>query len=235
MAYKLLEEFRGLFEGAKYNHRNSTLGDRVASFLFEDLYDLGRSPKFLAVVSSCDRVLNRKNVAVGKQARRGDGTFGVRVPHIVAITIPDHNIALGEVATIEIGAEVKILAKAMIKQIDRVCTDILNQVAEFKKHGGRPICVGIVGINSAKAYTSYEGSKRWPTDGKKHKHPAQEADEAEKRLMFRVQPHFDEFVTLRFQASNTRPYDFAWVNKAQTEKEYAAALVRISREYETRF
>lgn len=235
MAYKLLEEFRKLFEGAKYNHRNSTLGDHVASFLFEDLYDLGRSPKFLAVVSSRDRVLNRKNVAVGKQARRGDGTFGVKVPQIVAVTITDHTVALGEVATIEIGAEVKILAKAMIKQIDRVCTDILNQVAEFKKHGGKPICVGIVGINSAKAYTSYEGNKRWPTDGKKHKHPAQEADEAEKRLMSRVQPHFDEFVTLRFRASNTRPYDFAWVNKAQTEKEYAAALVRISREYEARF
>jgi hypothetical protein len=235
VAYKVLEEFRKLFEGTKYNHRNSTLGDHVASFLFEDLYDLGRSSRFQSAVSSSDRVLNTKNVAVGKRSRRGDGTFGVRVPHILAVTIPDHTVALGEVATIEIGAEVKILAKAMIKQIDRVCTDMLNQVSEFKKHGGNPICVGIVGINNAKAYTSYEGKKRWPTDGKKHKHPAQEADEAEKRLMLRVQAHFDEFVTLRFRASNTRPYDFAWADKAQTEKEYAAALVRISREYETRF
>jgi hypothetical protein len=235
VAYKLLEEFRRLFEGTKYNHRNSTLGDHVASFLFEDLYDLGRSPKFQVAASSSDRVLNTKNMAVGKKSRRGDGTFGVRVPHILAVAIPDHTVALGEVATIEIGAEVKILAKAMIKQIDRVCTDMLNQVSEFKKHGGKPICVGIVGINAAKAYTSYEGDRPWPTDGKKHKHPAQEANEAEKRLISRVQEHFDEFVTLHFQASNTPPYDFAWANRARTEKEYAAALVRISREYEARF
>ena len=235
MAYKLLEEFRKLFEGTKYNHRNSTLGDHVVAFLFEDLYDLGRSPKYQSAVSSRDRVLNTKNVAVGKQSRRGDGTFGVRVPHILAVTIPDHTVALGEVATIEIGAEVKILAKAMIKQIDRVCTDMLNQVSEFKKHGGNPICVGIVGVNGAKAYTSYEGRKSWPTDGKKHKHPAQEADEAEKRLMSRVQRNFDEFVILRFRASNRRPYDFAWVDQLRTEKEYAAALVRISREFEARF
>lgn len=235
MAYKLLEEFQKLFEGTKYNHRNSTLGDHVASFLFEDLYTLGRSSKFLAAVNSQDRVLNRKNVAVGKTSRRGDGTFGVKLPHIVAVTVPDHSIALGEVATIEIGAEVKILAKAMIKQIDRVCTDMLNQVSEFKKLGGNPICVGIVGINSAKKYTSYEGAKRWPTDGRKHKHPVQEAEEAEKRLVSRVQSAFDEFVFLRFQAANTSPYDFSWSNKVQTENEYGAALVRISRAYESRF
>ena len=235
MAYKLLEEFRKLFDGTKYNHRNSTLGDHVASFLFEDLYDLERSPKFRSAVLSQDRVLNRKNTAIGRKARRGDGTFGVKLPHIVAITIPDHTVALGEIATIEIGAEVKILAKAMIKQIDRVCTDIINQVSEFKKQGGKPICVGIVGINSAKRYTSYEGDRPWPTDGKKHKHPAQEADKAEKRLVSRVHSHFDEFVTLRFRATNMRPYDFSWANRVQTENEYAAALVRISREYEARF
>jgi len=218
LPYKLLEEFKGVFERTKYNHRNSTLGDHVASFLFEDLYDLGRSPKFKAAVSSQSSVLNQKNKAVGKTSRRGDGTFGERVPHIVAVAVPDHAIAVGEVATIDIGAEVKILAKAMIKQIDRVCTDMKNQSSEFRKHGGNPICVGIVGVNWAQAYTSYEGRKSWPTDGKKHKHPAQEAAQAERRLMDRVKPHFDEFVVLQFIASNTRPYDFAWVNQADTEK-----------------
>ena len=235
MAYKLLEEFRKLFDGNKYKHRDSTLGDHVASFLFEDLYDLGRSVKFVSAVSSQDRVINKKNMAVGKKSRRGDGTFGVKVPHIIAVTIPDHSVALGEVATIEIGAEVKILAKAMIKQIDRVCTDMVNQVSEFKKHGGNPVCVGIVGINRAKSYTGYEGTKRWPTNGKTHKHPYQEADEAEKRLVARVQAHFDDFILVRFSATNTRPYDFSWVNESQTENEYAAALVRISSEDESRF
>lgn len=235
MAYKLLEEFRKLFEGQKYNHRNSTLGDHVASFLYEDLYDLARSAKFRNVVDSHGGVINKKNITVGKKTRRGDGTFGAKVPHIVALTVPDHSVALGDIATIEIGTEVKILAKAMIKQIDRVCTDVANQVAEFKKHGGNPICVGIVGINRAKSYTSYEGRKRWPTDGKKHKHPVQEAAEAENRLISRVQGNFDEFLILRFEASNSRPYGFSWVDQAKTESEYASALVRISREYEARF
>lgn len=34
-------------------------------------------------------------------------------------------------ATIEIGVEVKILAKAMIKQIDRVTGDLTKQVGQY--------------------------------------------------------------------------------------------------------
>jgi hypothetical protein len=235
LTYKLLTEFEGLFAGQKYRHRNSTLGDHVASFLFEDLCDLGRSPKFVTAVSSKTHVLNRQNKLVGKSARRGDGTFGEAVPGVPQISIPGIAVAIAEVATIEIGSEVKILAKAMIKQIDRVCTDMLNQIAEFKKNGGTPICVGIVGVNWARAYTSYEGAAIWPTDGKKRKHPIQEAADAESRLLARVKPHFDEFIILRFSAGNVPPYDFAWTDKQDTEKHYGAALVRTSREYEARF
>ena len=144
-------------------------------------------------------------------------------------------VAFGEVATIEIGTEVKILAKAMRKQLDRVCTDLGNQVAEFRKHGGNPICVGLVGINRADSYTSYEGKKSWPTNGKKYLHPKQEADEVERDLVDRVKSSFDELVTLRFRASNKRPFQFSWVDQAKTEMEYASSLVRISREYEARF
>lgn len=236
MTYKLLVQFRGLFAGKKYKHRNSTLGDHVASFLFEDLYDLGKSAKLSAAISGKTHALNRRNMQVGKSARRGDGTFGEVVPGQTPISLPGISVAIAEVATIEIGAEVKILAKAMIKQIDRVCTDMLNQSSEFKKHGGNPICVGIVGVNWAKAYTSYEGKAVWPTDGKTRKHPIQEAADAESRLIARVQPHFDEFILLRFQANNTpRAYDFAWVDQSQTEKLYGASLIRISRAYEARF
>lgn len=236
MTYKLLDQFRGLFDGKKYNHRNSTLGDHVASFLFEDLYDLGKSAKLSAAISGKTHALNRGNRRVGKTARRGDGTFGEVVPGQTPASLPGISVAIAEVATLEIGAEVKILSKAMIKQIDRVCTDMQNQAAEFKKHGGNPICVGIVGVNWAKAYTSYEGAAVWPTDGKTRKHPVQEAADAEIRLLARVQAHFDEFILLRFQASNTSPaYDFAWVDQNLTEKHYGASLVRISRAYETRF
>jgi hypothetical protein len=236
LSYKLLEQFRKLFEGVRYRHRKSNLGDQVASFLYEDLYDLGRSQKFVAAVSSKSRVLNRKNQPVGSGARRGDGTFGELLPHIIAVTIPDHTVAMGEVATVEIGAEVKVLAKAMIKQLDRVGTDIINQLKEFKSHRGNPICVGIVGINRAPRYTSYEGRKAWKTTGKgSHKHPIQEAQSAEDRLRQRVATSFDEFIVLRFIAENVPPYRFAWVNYEQTENQYGAALVRISREYEQRF
>lgn len=236
MSYKLLEQFRKLFEGVKYRHRKSNLGDQVASFLYEDLFDLGRSQKYVAAVSSKFRVLNRKNQPVGSSARRGDGTFGERLPHIVAVTIPDHTVAMGEVATVEIGAEVKVLAKAMIKQLDRVGTDMINQLKEFKTHGGNPVCVGIVGVNYSPRYTSYEGKKAWKTTGKgSHKHPIQEAQSAEDRLRQRVASAFDEFIVLRFIVENVPPYRFDWANYAQTENQYGAALVRISREYDQRF
>jgi len=144
-------------------------------------------------------------------------------------------VAFGKVATVEIGAEVKILAKAMRKQLDRVCSDLEKQVTEFKKHGGKPICVGIVGVNWSNSYTGYEGRRKYATDGKKNKHPIQEAPSVEKDLTDRVRDKFDELVLLRFRATNVRPFDFSWVDRVRTEDLYGAALVRISREYESRF
>ncbi len=123
----------------------------------------------------------------------------------------------------------------MIKQLDRVGSDMETQVAEFKRHGNQPICVGIVGINYASQYTSFEGEMAWPTDGRKYKHPIQEAAAAESRLLARVSDKFDELLCLRFLATNTPPFDFDWVDRAQTEKHYGAALVRLSALYERRF
>jgi hypothetical protein len=144
-------------------------------------------------------------------------------------------VARGPVATIEIGAETKILAKAMIKQIDRVINDLTNQVTQFKRGGGSPICVAFVGINFAEQYVSFEGRKRWPTDGRKYKHPLQEAAQAEQRLNERARPAFDEFQILRFRATNAKPFPFEWVDLGKTEMEYSSVLTRISREYDRRF
>lgn len=233
----LLDEFRKLFEGKPYKHRDSSQGDVVASYLFEDLYQLGRSSKYVTAVNTQASVSNRKNKQTGKANRRGDGTFGERVPSVIPVVPPGLAVAVGAVATVEIGAEVKVLAKAMIKQLDRVGTDMENQAKEFKKHGGDPICVGIVGVNRATVYTSYEGKRKYTTTGNSgHYHPVQEADEAERRLVQRVLPQFDELIVLRFTVSNRRPFqDFRWVNATQTETEYSAALLRISKEYEKRF
>ena len=134
------------------------------------------------------------------------------------------------------GVEVKVLAKAMIKQIDRVKNDLRHQVTEFKLGGGSPICIAVVGINQAESMTSYEGDRPWPTTGAGgFLHPLQEAPEAERRLRAVAQPEFDEFLVLRFKATNTPPYLFEWVNYKDTRLDYAAALSRVSARYQQRF
>ena len=92
-------------------------------------------------------------------------------------------MAHGIVATVEIGVEVKVLAKAMIKQIDRVCGDLIKQVAQFRKGAGNPICTAFVGVNHAAYTVGYEGDRSYRTDGKGNRHPIQEAAEAERRLV----------------------------------------------------
>ena len=233
--YALLRTFRGLFEEKPYLHRKSNLGDLVASQLYEDLIAINKSSKLVERVQHHERVVNLRNIMTGRPGRRGDGTFGELVPAAIAVTEKGMLVARGPVATIEIGAETKILAKAMIKQIDRVITDLVNQVNQFRRSGGNPISVAFIGINFAEQYVSFEGRKRWPTDGKKYKHPIQEAAQAEQRLNDKARPAFDEFQILRFRATNARPFPFEWVDLVTTEMEYSALLTRISREYDRRF
>jgi hypothetical protein len=96
--------------------------------------------------------------------------------------------------------------------------------------------VGIVGINFAHAYTSYEGSHVWPTTGSgKYKHPVQEGADAERLVLKNAAPAYDEFIVLRFDAENVEPYAFKWANVVRTQADYSAALVRIAAEYEYRF
>jgi hypothetical protein len=123
----------------------------------------------------------------------------------------------------------------MIKQIDRVIGDLIRQTQEFNSKGGQAICVGIVGVNFAQQYTSYEGDRAFPTDGRKYKNPIQEAQDAISRLRQRAAPSFDEFLILSFDASNTQPHPFSWVDENQTLLEYSALLTRLSREYDRRF
>lgn len=228
MNYKLLKAFESLFSGVAYLHRNSTQGDRVASFLVDDLYALNRSPKLKAAVDAQDLVLNVANRTVGLKHRRGDGTFGTIIPDDMPIKTSAYTVSMGSVANIHIGAEVKILAKAMIKQLDRVGSDMENQAAEFRKHGNDPICVGIVAVNYSPTYTSFEGKTSWSTDGRKYKHPVQEAAAAEARLLARIAGKFDETLCLQFAAINTPPFVFDWRNEAETKRQYGAALVRLS-------
>jgi len=233
--YLLLNRFRDLFAGVIYRHRDSSLGDSVAVCLPEDLYALHRSPKFTARVEDHDRLINARNTVRGINARRGDGTFGERIPNTQPVALPGLAVGRGQIATVEIGTEVKILAKAMIKQIDRVIGDLVKQVGQFRRAGGTPICVAIVGINYADKYTSYERDRDWPTDGREYKHPSQEVADAERRLLAQARDAFDEFLILRFRAGNEPPFTFSWVDQNATELDYGAALTRILREYDRRF
>jgi hypothetical protein len=237
MSYRLLDEFQKLFDGRAYLHRNSSLGDFVAMHLYEDLVLLNKSTKLTGRVASREWVLNTSNRQQGVKARRGDGTFGELVPGESAIVDPGYHVARGKVATIEIGIEVKILAKAMIKQIDRVIGDLQKQVVQFKRGSGSgtPICVAVVGINQAQYTIGYEGSRAFRTDGRANRHPFQEAAEAERRLMADASPVYDEFIILHYAATNEPPYPFTWANFTLTQQNYGSSLVRISREYDRRF
>jgi hypothetical protein len=235
--YRLLTEFRRLFEGKIYKHRASNQGDFVAMHLYEDLVSVQRSPKFIdAALIRKDRVLNVQNRRRGVDARRGDGTFGEIIPRETPMGDTGYQVGRGPIATVEIGVEVKILAKAMIKQIDRVINDLRNQVVQFRRGGGHPICVAIVGINQAESTVSYEGDRVFPTTGKAgFLHPVQEAAAAERRLRAEAAPDYDEFLVLRFKANNSPPYPFEWANYNETRLDYGAALSRISAVYQQRF
>lgn len=229
LKFKLLEKFRGLFEGKIFRHRSSNQGDLVAIQFFEDLYDLGRSTKYVDRVDQGISVLNIQNRRHGVKARRGDGSFGEIVPGSKPISDEGYKVQRGPIATIEIGIEVKIIQKAMIRQIDRVINDLKSQAVHFGSKGGRATTVGIIGVNRAPSYVSYEADKAWPTTGLgRHKHPYQEADETIRRLEALAAPHFDEFLVLQFIATNDPPYPFEWVDNDRTQLDYGATLARVS-------
>jgi len=233
--YSLLTQFRGLFEGRPYLHRNSSQGDRAVRYLYEDLRRLNRSPLLSHRIDAKTRVVNTANKTVGIQSRRGDGAFGELVPVATATTEPGFLVARGPLSGIEIGAETKILAKAMIKQIDRVVSDLRRQVEEFQKNA-QPICIAVVGVNHTAAYTSFEGERSFSTDGTaRAKHPIQEAPEAIRRLELFAKRAFDEFLILRFAATNVDPFPFRWIDEQETLLQYSALLTRVSHLYDQRF
>lgn len=235
MAYRLLDRFEATFAGTRYRHRNSSLGNQIANYLYDDLYELGHSDKYRARVDAHTHVLNRSAKSPGVRARRGDGSFGTLVPSAEAIVVPGFIVASGPTATVQIGVETKILAKAMIKQIDRVINDLRNQASQFKHKNPKAVTVAIVGVNHASYCVSYEKDRAYRTDGKENLHPIQEAEEAKSRLRVDAEPSFDEFLILEYKATNDDPYNFEWVSLKRAEAEYGSALVRVLDLYEARF
>jgi len=227
----LLATFRRTFEGGVYKHRISTVGDRIAAYLYEDLVLLGRSSKLLTRIAAAEVVVNTFNRVTGKIGRRGDGTLGWRVPSAAPQTENGYSVRRGPVAQVQIAVEVKIIATKMLAQIDRVMTDLRSQAATFRNLNVDALRVAVVGVNFADTYTGYEGARAF--DAKTP--PAREAPEVVRRLERDVAPHYEELVTLRFKATNRPPYPFSWVNEPETRDVYSSALVRISTLYDRRF
>jgi hypothetical protein len=231
MASTLLQAFKSQFDGKPYYHRNQNIGNFVASHLYDDLFELGLSEKLVSGVKQGLNVVNNLNRITGRKGRRGDGTFGEKIPGEQATTEPGFTVKRGPLATLQIGAESKILAKAMIKQIDRVMQDLRGQAATFESQTREAIRFGLVGVNFSETYTSYEGQRSYASETP----PRREAPIAIARIEREVQSHYDELVILRFKATNVAPFPFEWVEETQTQREYSAALLRMSRAFEARF
>jgi hypothetical protein len=228
--FRLIKRFEDTFRNGPYLHRNSQLGNRIADFLFDDLYELDPGSKFRADVDAGRIALNPKGVSPGLNARRGDGSFGPVVPGYAPRRYTDHVVPVAPTAEVDVGAEVKILAKAMIKQIDRVISDLCGQSREFKTKSPDALTVGIVGINVADRYVSFEGLRRYPT-GEFGPHPIQEANEAERRLRLSAEPCYGEFLVLPFKATNEPPFQFSWLRAQLTRDQYGAMLTRLLRSF----
>lgn len=233
---KLLQQFAALFSGQPYLHRKSTQGDRVASFLYEDLHalTLPKQPslKYPTRVLAGDVVINEANRVVGgRRVRRGDGTFGSLVPGQIAVPQPPFIVSRGPVAEFQIGAEIKIVATKQKAQQDRVATAMVDQAAVFRGQNADMIRVAILAVNHAPTYEGYEGTRTFLAKVP----PSREAPAVTNWIVNRVQSEYDELIVLPFVATNMAPFAFAWFNQAQTTADYNAALARIASRYERRF
>lgn len=243
MSFRLLDKFRDTFNGRVYNHRVSTLGDDIALELYEDILDLDRSLLLSQRIAAQTHVVNTSNRTFGKRSRRGDGTFGELVPTETPIVVPGYRVARGPTATLEIGAECKIVSVAQGRQVDRVISDLGDQLNSFHASNRNAVSFAVVGVNRAPSYRSIEGAKLSPdkwritrTTGKgSTKHPAQEADKTITELRTRIAGKFDEFLIFEFIATNEEPHDFAWVDEQNVNRLYAAAITRVARDYKQRF
>jgi hypothetical protein len=227
---KLLQKFEETFRGKTYKHRVSNTGDVIASCLYEDLLSLANSPKLVQRVQDGLVAVNTSNQIKGKKGRRGDGTFGRIIPGESPVLVPDFGVPRAPIATLEVGAEVKIMATKMIAQIDRVISDLVGQAQTFRRHNPRAIAVGIVGVNYADEYTGYEGERSFDA----RTPPGREAPEIVRRLDA-VKAEYDEVLILKYKATNRPPYPFSWVSLTDARLEYRSILVRVSDEYQARF
>ena len=166
-----------------------------------------------------------------KRVRRND-SFRGRPPagELDIHLLPGFQVSEGVIAEPHIGCEVKILAKAQQKQIDRVLNDLRGFGVRMRSLHLRCINVAVVGVNHESADVSYEGKRRF-----RHGLRPGEAEQTEGRVK-EVEVDLDEVLILPFRATNVRPeFPFAWVDEAKTRRDYGAILTRIGSLYDEWF
>ena len=159
--FRLLERFRNTFHGNIYQHRDSTVGNKIGRELFEDLYTHSVSSRYTHHVQQSAGVVNRGGkIHTPRDIRRNDSVFG-KPPAGVATKLPTEEFVIpeGPVAEPRVGCEVKIIAKSQQKQIDRVINDLDGFALRMKSLNRKCINVAIVGVNHESDYEGYEGSR----------------------------------------------------------------------------
>ena len=230
--FRLLETFRRTFAETRYIHRNSTLGNKIGRELFEDLLKHEVSVRYKEHVGQRSGVVNSGGKIVTPRAiRRNDSIFG-KPPAGVTLDEADRRffVAEGPVAEPRIGCEVKIIAKSLQKQIDRVINDLDGFVLRMKSLRQDCINVAVVGVNHESDYEGHEGERRF-----KHKLKNREPLNGMAKLREELLGRYDELLVFPFRASNQPPYPFAWLDRRQVDLDYGAALTRVGELYERRF
>lgn len=228
--FALLDAFRQTFSGRVYRHRDSTLGNRIARQLFEDLLTHRVAHRYIDHVESKIGVVNRGGGIHGKVIRRNDSVFG-RPPAGVAVGPPPQGFQVPEapIAEPRIGCEVKILAKAQQKQIDRVINDLAGFGRKMKSLSEKCVRIAIVGVNHEPEYVGYEGQR--PFRGRLR---SREAEIVTVKLGGATE-EYDEFLILPFRATNVDPFPFDWLSSERVNLDYGAALTRVGERYDERF
>jgi hypothetical protein len=230
--FLLLGTFRETFAGHVYRHRSSSIGNRIARQLYEDLFVHQVSKAYaehvengLVAVDLGGKVQNKKIF------RRNDSVLG-RLPagSTAAAPLPGFHVRRGLIADARIGCEVKIIAKDPLSQIDRVISDLSNFAGRVRKVSPHSISVAIVGVNHEPSYLSYEGDKTYEDTLLGH-----EPVEAIARIDNQLRELYDELLVLSFRATNRDPYPFAWVNARQVAIEYGSMVTRLGEMYQARF
>ncbi len=229
-SYHLLQAFREAFEGTVYKHRISTTGNKIGRELFEDLFRHLVSPLYVDNVRTGACVVSRGGGIHGKLIRRSDSVFGRPPAGLPGKKgTPEYAVVEGTVAEPRVGCEVKILAKAQLKQIDRVINDLEGFALRMKRLNKKCINIAVVGVNHEPNYVGFEGVREF-----RHRLREDEPPVVMNRLAV-LATSYDEVLLLSFKATNQLPFPFSWGGARKVELDYASVLTRVGERYQERF